>query len=125
MEPTEVINREITVVLLEETGGRDRVQCTSYPEAISTVKRELSAETVAKIENREGKIVFSSEEMDIEDWENEWKRAKRRLSVDVEEHDCPYDTVGCVADDHCVQCQMDIVQRSYRTSADDHQDLRS
>lgn len=113
LEPTESTGTRITVVLLGEEGERERVHCNSFTEAISVVKAEQSPQTVAKIENREEEIVFTSEEMDIDDWENEWKHAKRRLSVDVEEYDCPYDTVGCFADDRCVQCKMDKVQDQY------------
>jgi len=116
MEPTETTDSQITVVVLEESGGRDRVTCSSFREAINVVKDTVDAETVAKIENREGVIVFDSQEADIENWENEWERAKRRLSVDVEEYDCPYDNVGCVADDLCVQCKMDAVQNQYHES---------
>lgn len=114
MEPTETTDSQITVVVLEDSGGRDRVVCTSFEEAIGVVKDTADAGTVTKIENRNGEIVFDSQEMDIEDWENEWNRAKRRLSVDVEEYDCPYDNVGCVVDDLCVQCKMDAVQNQYR-----------
>lgn len=40
-----------------------------------------------------------------------WNHARRRLSVDVEGRECPYDNVACVADDRCIECQMDAVQR--------------
>lgn len=113
IEPTESTDSQITVILFEEPDGRERVPCTSFREAIDLSKREISEGTVAKIENREGEVVFHSAEMAIEDWENEWKRAKQRLSVDVEEYDCPYDSVGCLADDLCVQCKMDNVQDQY------------
>jgi hypothetical protein len=112
-EPTETIETDISVILLGDEIGRERIQCGSYREAIDTVKRDVSESVTAKIESRDGEIVFTSADMDIGDWENEWQRAKRRLSVDVEEHDCQYDTVGCVTDDRCVQCQMDRVQAQY------------
>lgn len=51
--------------------------------------------------------------MRIEEWAVEWEHAKRRLSVDVEEYDCPYDNIACVADDLCVQCKMDKVQNDF------------
>lgn len=41
------------------------------------------------------------------------EHAKRRLSLDVEEYDCPYDNVACFADDLCVQCEIDNVQNQY------------
>lgn len=51
--------------------------------------------------------------MDIHDWEVEWKKEKRRLSVNVEAHDCPYDDRACFSDDLCVKCKMDKVQDQY------------
>lgn len=113
LEPTETTDSDITVIVLTEPNGRDRIPCSSFESAIETVKETVDDETVAKIETRDGEIVFDSVEMDIEDWENEWKRAKRRLSVDVEDYDCPYDSVGCLADDLCVQCKIDAVQERY------------
>lgn len=111
-EPTETTRRPVTVILLHEGGDHERIEHGSYRAAIDSVKANESEAAVAKIEAADGEIVFRSDEVDIEDWENEWKRAKRRLAVDVEEHDCPYDSVGCLADDLCVQCQMDRVAES-------------
>lgn len=108
--PTETTDRSITVVLLDDC--RERRDCSSYEEAIAIVKDELESGVVAKIENREGDIVFTSAEMSIDDWEIEWRQQKRRLSVETEEHVCPYDSVGCVFDDLCVQCKMDKVRDS-------------
>jgi len=51
--------------------------------------------------------------MDIDDWETELKHAKRRLSVDVEEYDWPYENVACFAANLCVQCKMVNVQNQY------------
>jgi len=116
MEPTETVDAKITVVVLEESGGRDRIHCVSFEEAIKVVKEQVTSNTFAKIENREGVIVFDSQDMDIENWENEWSRAKRQIGVDVEEYDCPYESVGCVADDLCVQCKMDAVQNQFKES---------
>lgn len=112
-EPTEKMERPVTVILLYDNQQDNRIPHSSYRDAIKTVKKREPAATVAKIESAEGEIVFRSDDMDIDDWENEWKRAKRSLSVNVEEWDCPYDNVGCVADDLCVQCKMDSVQDSY------------
>lgn len=113
LEPTESTDDEITVIILGEPDRRERIACSSFQEAVRLVKVENGPGTTVKIENRDGEIVFTSVEMDIEDWENEWERAKRRLAVDVEEYDCPYESVGCVADDLCVQCKMDAVQDQY------------
>lgn len=111
-EPTETTRRPVTVILLHESGDHDRIEHGSYRGAIETVKERESEAAAAKIEAADGDVVFRSDEMDIEHWENEWKRAKRRLAVDVEEYECPYDAVGCLADDLCVQCQMDHVAES-------------
>lgn len=110
--PTERTGRPVSVILLTDD-GRERIEHATYREAIETIKTVGERPTVAKLETEDGEIVFRSDEMDIEDWENEWKRAKRRLSVDVEERECPYENVGCISDDLCVQCQMDSVQDQY------------
>lgn len=110
LEPTESYDGSIAVRLLDDDTGRDEIRCGSYKKAISVVKEHRYSVTAAKIVDRDGKIVFDSTEMDIDNWEAEWKHAKRRLSVDVEERDCPYDNVACFADDLCVRCQIDKVQ---------------
>jgi hypothetical protein len=109
--PTETTDRAITVVLLDTE--RERRDCQSYEEAIALVKEELTHRTVAKIKNRDGEIVFNSDKMSIDAWETEWRQQKRRLSVETEDHVCPYDNVGCIFDDLCVQCKMDAVQDSF------------
>lgn len=110
-EPTETTDRSITVVLLDT--DRERRECQSYEEAIAVVKEELAPGTVAKIENRGGEIVFTSSEMSIDAWGVEWRQQKRRLSVETEDHVCPYDNVGCIFDDLCVQCKIDSVQDTF------------
>lgn len=112
-EPSEKMERPVTVILLYDDDQNDRIPHASYSQAIQTVRERGPAATVAKIEAADGEVVFRSDDMDIDDWENEWKRAKRTLSVNVDERDCPYENVGCVADDLCVQCKMDSVQDSY------------
>lgn len=109
-DPTETTDRAITVIFLDT--ARERRECQSYEEAISVVKQELKPRVVAKIENREGDIVFTSEEMAIDDWAVEWRQQKRQLSVETEDHVCPYDNVGCIFDDLCIQCKMDAIQDS-------------
>ncbi|MCU4743737.1 hypothetical protein [Natronoglomus mannanivorans] len=110
LEPTEEYDGRITVALLEDSGESERVQCSSYERAIELVEEHQATVTVAKIVDRDGDVVFTSAEMDIETWAREWEHAKRRLSVDVEEYDCPYDDRACFADDLCVQCQMDAIR---------------
>lgn len=113
MNPTEEYDGTITVHVLMDKEERERIRCSSYEEAIETVKRKEESATVTKIEDRDERIVFASDEMDIRDWEVEWKKAKRRLSVNVEAHDCPYDNKACFSDDLCVRCKMDKVQNQY------------
>lgn len=60
LEPSESTGTRITVVLLGEEGKRERIHCNSFTEAIGVVKAELSPETVAKIENRDQEVVFTS-----------------------------------------------------------------
>lgn len=110
LEPTEEYDGSITVHVLHDKAETDQIRCSSYQEAIETVKQEDPSATTTKIEDSDGDIVFTSEEMALENWVAEWERAKRRLSVDVDVHECPYDSVACVADDLCVQCKMDKVQ---------------
>ncbi|WP_435335921.1 hypothetical protein [Haloarchaeobius sp. TZWWS8] len=107
LRPTETTDAQITVVVLSDATGVERLPCESFEEAIETVKEELAAEATVKIENREQDIVFTSESMQIADWESAWRSEKRRLSVHVEEHDCPYGVISCVFDDLCVQCKID------------------
>lgn len=109
-EPTEMIERAVTVILLGEEGTRERKRLPSYQEAIDEVKESVSEGVVAKIESEDDEVVFNSDEMDIHDWENEWERAKRSLAVDVDEYECPYDNISCFEDDLCVQCKMDSLQ---------------
>lgn len=113
LDPTEAYDGSITVYLADDSGDRDQIKCASYEEAISVVKDNQYSTTVITIAGRDGDIVFDSADMNIDDWEIEWKHAKRRLSVDVEEYDCPYDNVACFADDLCVQCKMDKIQNQY------------
>lgn len=109
-EPTETIERAVTLVLLDDEGTRERRRLASYRDAIDAVRETESTTTVVKIESEDGEVVFNSAEMNIEDWESEWERAKQSLSVDVDEYECPYDNVGCFGDDLCVQCKMDSLQ---------------
>lgn len=113
LEPTEEYDGSIVVHLLDDTAGREKIRCGSYEEAIAVVKENHRSVTVAKIVDRDGNVVFTSSDMNIDDWETEWEHAKRRLSVDVEAYDCPYDNVACFADDHCIQCQIDAVKETY------------
>lgn len=109
--PTEAYDKSITVIEIDRT-SIERTDVTSFDEAISTVKARSNQDTVLKIEDQDEEVVFTSEEMEISDWERVWRQEKRRLSVETEVRECPYDTVGCGADDLCLECQLDEAQSS-------------
>ena len=108
--PTEEYDGQITVRLLRDHGTNDIHGCSSFEEAINIVKDNRYAVTAAKIVDPDGDVVFSSADTDIETWEQVWRKEKRSLGVDVEERECPYDSVSCFSDDLCVQCKMDKMQ---------------
>ncbi|WP_049926197.1 hypothetical protein [Natronomonas moolapensis] len=107
---TESYDGSLTVRLLNNDEEKEDVRCSSYKEAIEVVMDNRYSTTVAKIIGKDGDVVFNSVDMDINDGETEWKHAKRRLSVKIEEYDCPHNSVACFADDLCVQCRMDKIQ---------------
>ncbi|MFQ3319504.1 MAG: hypothetical protein ACI8UR_001901 [Natronomonas sp.] len=111
LEPTEAYDGSITVRFFDDDGDREQISCLSYEAAIDVVKVNQYEYTIIEIVDSDGEVVFNSADMNIEAWEIEWKRAKRQLSVDVESHECPYDNRACFADDPCVRCQIDTVQR--------------
>ncbi|WP_027119243.1 hypothetical protein [Natronorubrum tibetense] len=113
LEPTEEYDGSITVRLLDDDAETEEIDCASYERAIELVRERQHSVTVAKIVDRDGAVVFTSAEMDIDDWESVWQREKRSLSVHVEAYDCPYDDISCFADDLCVQCQIDNVRDQY------------
>lgn len=107
LEPTETYDGRITVQLLNDTADNEAISCSSYEDAIDVVKENQHAVTAAKIVSSNGNVVFSSADAEIDVWESIWRNEKRRLSVEIEEHDCPYDSLSCFNDDLCVECQMD------------------
>lgn len=113
LDPTEEYDGSITVRLLDDTAGSESVRCSSYERAIDVVRDNQHSVTVTKIVDRDGDVVFSSADTDIDDWEVEWRHEKQRLSVTVEERECPYDDRACFADDLCVRCKMDKVKQQY------------
>lgn len=110
LEPTEEYDGQITVRLLNDHTDNEVMSCSSFREAIETVKERQYSVTTAKIIDQNGEVVFTSTDTDIEIWESVWQNEKRSLGVNVEEYNCPYDGVSCFADDLCVQCKMDKLQ---------------
>ncbi|WP_248516287.1 hypothetical protein [Salinarchaeum laminariae] len=113
-EPTESYDGSITVRILDDETGKRLERCSSFVEAIEIVKENQYTHVETKIVDRDGDVVFSSVDHDIDTWESIWKQEKLRQGVDVEEYDCPYDNISCFADDLCVQCKMDKVQDDIR-----------
>lgn len=70
----------------------------------------MACSNVANIIGRDGNVVFTSADTDIESWEVVWKHESRTLGVDVEEYDCPYHSVSFFPDDLCIQCEVDRLQ---------------
>jgi hypothetical protein len=77
LEPSEEYDGSITVQVLGDKERPERTRCSSYEEAIETVKEKEESATVIKIVNRDNQVVFKSNEMDIRDWEVEWKKEKQ------------------------------------------------
>ena len=113
LDPTETYDGRVTVHVLRDAQDNEEIPCSSFREAISLVKEKRDVATVTKIVDRDDEVVFSSADVDIEKWERVWKNEKRRLSVEVEEYECPYDSISCFADDLCVQCKMDKLQNQH------------
>lgn len=113
LTPTESYDGRIIVRLLDDSGDVEEIPCSSYRKAIDIVKTRQYDVTVVKIIDRDDKVVFSSDDMEIDVWENVWKKEKKRLSVDTEEYNCPYDNISCFIDDLCVQCKMDKQQNKF------------
>lgn len=113
LEPTEEFDGSVTVRLLDDGDETRTIRCGSYPDAIGVVKDHQRTVTAAKIVDRDDSVVFSSAEMDIEVWETAWEDAKRELSVDVDESDCPHDNDGCFPGDRCVRCQLSDARAGY------------
>ncbi len=113
LDPTEEYDGSITVRLLDDDAEAREIRCSSYYDVIDIVDEHQYSVTAAKIVDRDGDVVFTSADMKLKDWVSEWEHAKRSLSVNVDEYDCPYDNIACFDDDLCVQCKMDKVQNQY------------
>jgi hypothetical protein len=61
--PTEEYDGTITVRVLHDRADDERFRCSSYHDAIETVRRENDGAVATKIEDRDGEIVFTSDEM--------------------------------------------------------------
>ena len=71
LEATEEYDGRITVRLLHDEDGKEQIKCPSYKRAIRIVKDNQYSVLAAKIIDRDGDVVFTSADMDIDDWEAE------------------------------------------------------
>ena len=112
-EPAEEQNNSIKVRLLYRS-NREVLEVQSISEAIQVIKDKNTKLRLScsKIEEN-GDIVFNSDRNgNIEDWENEWKRQKKVLSVEQSPRNCPHGHDNCFDDDLCLPCQMDAAAES-------------
>jgi hypothetical protein len=104
IEPTETTERTITATLFARSSV-ETVDCGSVEEAISAVK-DGDAEESKILLNDE--VVYHSETNgDIETWEREFRRQKRKRSPEETAWECPHGTEYCYEDDRCIDCQID------------------
>jgi len=104
IEPTETTERTITATLFSRQSV-ESVDCTSIAEAISAVKEHGAEE--AKILLNDEVVYHSATHGDIETWEREFERQKRKRTPEETAWDCPHDTEYCYEDDRCMACQID------------------
>ncbi|WP_327051904.1 hypothetical protein [Halomicrococcus gelatinilyticus] len=113
--PTVEERRSTKVITLYDQ-RREREDVRSIGAAVRRVK-EIHANApdsllCTKIVTKDDDIVYdSTRNGDIQTWENEWERAKTRLTSTRETHNCNYGNGGCVADDLCPDCQFDKQMR--------------
>lgn len=105
-QPAEEQHRAIKVrfIWLRE---KETVEVQSVSEAIETVKSKSDRPSCSKIILDEEVVYNSNRNGSIGDWEVEWDRAKRAMSVSETAYDCPHGIIGCCEDDLCLDCQMD------------------
>lgn len=113
-EPAETIDRSVTVRVLDDDGSRETVSVPDYETAIVAVRERSPSATAVKIESRDDEVVFTSTDMDIDVWEQEFENALRRQEAAQTDHECPHENVNCFPDDPCVDCQIDAVQSEAR-----------
>jgi len=113
--PTFEERRSTKVIMLYDQ-RREREDVKSIGAAVRRVKElQLNAPEsllCTKIVTKDDDIVYdSTRNGDIQTWENEWERAKKRFTSTKETHNCNYGNVGCVTDDLCPDCQFDKQMR--------------
>jgi hypothetical protein len=107
LQPTETQHRKITVKKFTHSNIK-KSEVSSVSEAISEIKSDSNPKVVDSKIILEGEVVYYSDKHgDIENWETEWNRQKRLLSVDESLRDCPHNHTSCYEDDLCMDCQLD------------------
>lgn len=104
IEPTETTERTIAATLFSRRSV-ETVDCDSIEGAIEAVKERAADE--AKILLNDDVVYHSATHGDIETWEREFERQKRKRSPEETAWDCPHDTEYCYEDDRCMDCQID------------------
>jgi len=124
MEATQIQERSIKVKRLY-TYQRKTISCTSIKEAISEVKEHSEKKPTDSGKSPscqkiilDGEIVYNSNRNGkIEDWEKEWKRQKKVISVDKEAHNCRFDNESCYEDSLCSECKMNRARKGARDTS--------
>ena len=107
LEPAETQKREILVKIFKKHNV-EKIKVNSISNAIEKIKENQSPKTVSTKISLDGEIVyFSDRHGDIENWESEWVRQKRVMSLDKSTRDCSYGVEYCYENDLCMQCQID------------------
>ena len=104
IEPTETTERTITATLFGRSSV-ETVECGSIEEAIEAVKATDAEE--AKILLNDEVVYHSETNGDIETWEREFQRQKRKRTPEETAWECPHDVEYCYEDDRCIDCQID------------------
>lgn len=104
IEPTETTERTVTASLFSRRSV-ESVDCESVEEAIEAVKASDADESKILLNDE---VVYHSETNgDIETWEREFTRQKRKRTVEETAWDCPNGATYCYEDDRCIDCQID------------------
>jgi hypothetical protein len=107
MEPTETTQTSIIVEYIY-THNYDRNRVNSISNAIDEIKSKPNTPPhTTKILVDDEVLYFSKRHGEIERWEKEWERQKRKMSLSENTHDCPHGEDACFKNDLCIECKMD------------------
>jgi len=103
LEPAKIQSTKIKVISIGRT-TKKKINVSSIADAIQKIKQ--SNYSINKIELNGEIVYFSEKHGEIERWENEWKRQKRKMSLTESTRDCPFDVDACYKNDLCIDCKM-------------------